>query len=92
MSRKTTKKAKRQHGTSASKKLLAGKSRRDVGRALRELRVLLEGTKDPAEARIAYGMECAIRWVTEDTVGWKRPAEDTKELAKYLRDELQANA
>lgn len=91
MSKKTSKKAKRQHGTSDSKKLLAGKSRRSIGRALRELRVLIEGTKDPTEARIAYGMECAIRWATEETVGWKRPADDAKELAAWLRQELKAN-
>jgi hypothetical protein len=64
-------------------------SKRTIKRRLKELRVLIDNNQDPAVQRIAYAMETAIRWATEDTVGWTPPADDAKLLAKYLHQELK---
>ena len=65
-------------------------SKRTLRRQLKELRVLIDTSKDAAEVRIAYGMETAIRWATEDTVGWERPVLTAIDLAKLLHTELKA--
>lgn len=90
MSKKTTKKAKRRLGTSASKKLLAGPSQRTITQNLKELRALIDTTKDPILCRIAYEMETAVRWATEKTVGWPRLRQQALEATNMLRVELQA--
>jgi len=63
-------------------------SQRTIKRRLKELRTLIDTNKDPAVTRIAYAMECAIRWATLDTVGWEPPAATAIELAGILRREL----
>lgn len=63
-------------------------SQRMIKRRLKELRTLIDTSKDPTVTRIAYGMECAIRWATEDTVGWESPAMIAMDLAQMLRTEL----
>lgn len=63
-------------------------SQRTIKRRLKELRALIDTSNDPAVTRIAYGMECAIIWATEDTVGWGSPVTAAKELAEILRKEL----
>lgn len=65
-------------------------SGRTIKRRLKELRELIDNSSDPAEQRIAYAMETAIRWAREDTVGWTPPAEDAKLLAKFLHQELHS--
>ena len=62
-------------------------NKKDIKRALKDLRTTIDNNADPAVQRIAYGMETAIRWVTEDTVGWPSPDREAKMLAKMLRDE-----
>lgn len=63
-------------------------SQRIVKQALKDLRHLIDTSDDPCVQRIAYGMETVIRWATEDTVGWPKPAAEAQVLAKMLRDEL----
>lgn len=63
----------------------------DIRRALKELRALIDDSSDPCVQRIAYGMETAIRWSIEDTVGWPKPAKEAKLLAKMLRGELRGD-
>ena len=65
-----------------------GPSERTIKRRLKELRTLIDTSNDPAVQRIAYGMETAIRWATEKTVGWPPPAVEAELLAKILREEL----
>lgn len=65
------------------------KGQRKIKRALKELRTLIDTSKDPAVQRIAYGMETAIRWATEDTAGWERPCECAADLAVILKMELK---
>jgi hypothetical protein len=67
---------------------LVGPSERTIKRRLKELRKLIDASKDPAERRIAYGMECAIRWAREETVGWEAPVVTARDLAVMLRNEL----
>lgn len=57
--------------------------------AKRELRQVIENDPDPVVQRIAQGMENTIRWVTEKTVGWQKPAVEAKLLAEMLREELK---
>lgn len=65
-------------------------SQRTIKRRLKELRTLIDTDPDPAVQRIAYGMETAIRWATENTVGWEAPAVTAKDLAVMLRREIDA--
>ena len=64
-------------------------SKRRIQSAKRELRRLIDASKDPCVTRIAYGMECVLRWATEDTVGWESPSDDAIILGDMLRKELQ---
>ena len=82
------KQAKRRKGQSASKAMLSGPSRSTIRRRLKDLRTLIDTTKDPYEARIAYAMETAIRWATEHTVGWQPPAKEARILAAMLKTDL----
>lgn len=66
-------------------------SKRTIRKRLKELRELVDNHPDPAVQRIAYGMETVIRWATEDTVGWKTPAEDAKATAALLRSEMRCS-
>ena len=61
---------------------------RQIKSVLTHLANLREDCEDPAVARIAQGMETALRWVTEDTVGWKMKEEPFK-LAECLREDLK---
>lgn len=63
-------------------------SSRTIKKRMKELRALIDSSKDPAVTRIAYGMETAIAWATSDTVGWEPPAVTAKDLAVMLRREL----
>lgn len=65
------------------------KSATTIRRHLKELRELIDNSDDPAEQRIAYAMETAIRWATRETVGWGRMVDDAKQLAVFLRQELR---
>lgn len=67
---------------------ISSKGKRTLRRCMRDLRVVIDTNPDPAVQRIAYGMECAIRWATEKTVSWKEPAEEAQLLATMLREEL----
>lgn len=64
-------------------------SQRTIKRRLKELRTMIDNNPDPAVQRIAYGMETAIRWATENTVGWEAPAITAADLATMLRRELK---
>ena len=85
---KTKKATKRRKGQSASKAMLSGPARSTIRRRLNELRSLIDTTKDPYEARIAYAMETAIRWATERTVGWPPPAKEARFMAALLKTDL----
>jgi hypothetical protein len=65
-------------------------SKRTITKRLKELRALIESTDDPIIARMAQGMETAIRWATADTVGWETPAHDAVIMAGILKNELRA--
>ena len=80
-------KTKRKPKTPVRSTRLVGPSERTIKRRLRELRRLIDASKDPAEQRIAYGMECAIRWAREETVGWEAPVVTARDLAVILRRE-----
>ena len=85
---KAKKPTKRRRDQSGSKAMLSGPARSTIRRRVNELRDLIDTTKDPYEARIAYAMETAIRWATEHTVGWQPPAKEARLLAEMLRTEL----
>ena len=64
-------------------------SKRTIKKRMKELRSLIDNSKDPVVQRIAYGMETAITWATEDTVGWEAPAVTAADLAFLLRREIK---
>lgn len=64
-------------------------SDRTIKRRLKELRTLIDYSKDPAELRIAYAMECGIRWAREETVDWDSPVQTARDSATILRRELK---
>lgn len=67
-------------------------SKRAIKAELKRLRALVESDRDPITQRIAYAMEAAITWATEDTVGWEHPhkmvADETRvmlaEVAEFI--------
>lgn len=71
------------------------KSQYTIKRHLRKLRKFINDSKTSAlEARIAYVMEYAVRWATEDSlVDWPSLVDEAKTnaiiLNKELRDEVR---
>lgn len=63
-------------------------SKKRIKAELKALRDVIDNSGDPIASRVAYGMECAIRWATEDTTDWDRPSQDAHVLADMLRKEL----
>jgi len=78
--RKVTKKSE--------KRIERGPSDRAIRRSLKELRELIDTSKDPIETRIAYAMETAIIWATSKTVGWPKMVDDARLMASRLRNEI----
>lgn len=69
--------------------LLAGKSPSTVKKHLRELRKLIdESGDDLILQRIAYEIETAVRWATEDVVDWPGLAQQAKDAAHMLKNEI----
>ena len=63
-------------------------SKRTIKKRLKELRVLIDTHPDLAVQRVAYGMECVIRWATERTCGWEAPAVTAVDIAGLIRREI----
>ena len=68
------------------------KSRTTIQRHLKQLRTECIDTPeaDAVLMRIAYAMETAVRWATENTVGWSGLRDEARMLADLLRNELRA--
>jgi hypothetical protein len=61
-------------------------SRQTIRKSIKALRTLIDGERDdPILFRIAYAVETALRWVTEDTVGWSKPEVDVVEEAAICK-------
>lgn len=58
-----------------------------IRRELQRLRRIIETSRDPVERRVAQSMEEAIRWATEDTVGWTHPSATVRQYADMIRAE-----
>jgi hypothetical protein len=66
------------------------KSPATVRRALRQIRCLIDTSPDVVERKIAYEIECALRWATEPGIrGWPPPVTMAREGARLLRWELR---
>jgi hypothetical protein len=59
-----------------------------VRKALKELRMVIDGHPDTATQRIAYAVECGIRWATEETAGWSYPAQDAISAGELIKSDL----
>lgn len=57
--------------------------------ALKKLRETVETNSDPYVTRTAQAMETAIRWATEETVGWPKPHKEAEEMAQCLKNDLK---
>lgn len=71
-----------------AKKFLSRPSQRTIAKNLKELRSIIDSNKDPILCRIAYEMETAVRWATENTVGWPSLRQQAIEATDMLRKEL----
>lgn len=56
---------------------------------LKKLRHVVENSDCPITVRIAYSMEHAIRWATEETVGWNKPHKDASGDAEILKNQIK---
>jgi hypothetical protein len=65
------------------------KSPATIKRQLEQLRTAVIESDDVVASRIAYAMECAVRWAREKTVGWPSLADQARIEAKFLRKELE---
>jgi len=61
-----------------------------IRKHLRQLRHVIETSTDPVETRVAYVMECAVRWAIEDT-DWPGLADDAKRTADLIRCDLSTS-
>lgn len=68
---------------------MAKKSDGTIKRNLRELRKFIDSSDDPIATRIAYAMETAVRWATEDTVEWPGLLKQAQDEAELLRKQLE---
>lgn len=69
-------------------------SEQTIRKNLAALRRTIETEQDPVVVRIAYAMEQAVRWATEETDWSKHPRTldgDAYAEAKILRQELEAS-
>lgn len=65
------------------------KSKRVVKSELAKLRRIVESkSRSVAEMRVAYSLEHAIRWATENTRGWTTPSTEVSEIVKLLKEGL----
>lgn len=55
-----------------------------IQKHLRELRKLIDTEQDTTLMRVAYTMETAIKWATEDNVNWPGLVEQAREAADYI--------
>lgn len=66
---------------------------RRIKAELKQLRAeCIDGQSDPVLHRLAYEMECAVRYVTERTVGWPNLVELARTGALLLRRDLASPA
>lgn len=69
---------------------MAKRTEAEVRKAIKELRQFIDADNEGMIAtRIAYAMECAIRWATEDTVDWLRPVDEARANAAILRKDME---
>lgn len=64
-------------------------SQAEIKKQLKQLRKFIEDSEDMVATRIAYSVECAVKWATESTADWPPLLQSVKEDAKILRRELQ---
>lgn len=66
-----------------------GKSPATIKRHLKQLRSEVINGDDPVASRVAYAMEQAIRWATENTRGWPSLAEQARIESAWLRLDIE---
>ena len=59
-------------------------SKKTIEREIKKLRTIIDTDGDPAVTRIAYAVECALRWSIKDTKDWLPPSEDVFLEAQLL--------
>jgi len=68
-------------------------TQKTIRKHLKRLRAeCIDNEQDVVVKRIAYEMECAIRRVTERTVGWPSLPELARQAAQMLKNELKLEA
>lgn len=65
-------------------------SERTIKKQIRKLREIVDTSKDPIATRLAYTVENALRWMTEETTwGGNFPVSDVANETENLRKELR---
>lgn len=59
-----------------------------VRRQLKRLRHVIETDPDAMVKRIGYAIETAVRYVSEDTVGWPDLVTQAREEADFMKREF----
>lgn len=66
---------------------------KSVGTIKKEIRALRKFIDAPDSdllaKRVAYAVETALRWVTEDVKGWPNRVEDVQGTASIIRQDLE---
>ena len=66
--------------------ITTSKTRGVIQDELRGLRKFIKMDKDPLETRIAYAMECAVRWMIEDTNDLWTLVDEAKDNARLYNE------
>ena len=64
------------------------KSFKTIKKHLRILRQEIDASSDPVFTRIAYEIETAVRWATEDVVGWSGLLQQAHDSTHLLKQEI----
>lgn len=64
------------------------KSPSTIKRHLKQLREEVIDDDDDIASRVAYAIETAVRWATENTSGWETLVDQAKGTADLIRQDL----
>ena len=68
------------------------KSKSTIRKRIRLLRAFIDAPdSDPVAKRVAWSVEQALRWATEEVRGWPNQVEDCKGTADLIRQDLRSN-
>lgn len=65
------------------------KAKSTIKKEIRALRKFIDAPEsDPVATRVAWSVEQALRWATEDVRGWPNRVDDVQGTAELIRQDL----